>query len=52
MNKVFDDEVVRRAMLAAGRAALSGDLAIRAGKFVPPPNKELPVKVTGGLRQR
>lgn len=52
MKKVFDDDVVRRAMLAAGRAALTGDLAIRAGKFVPPPRKEAAAKVTEALRQR
>ncbi|MDP9103099.1 MAG: hypothetical protein M3N05_03715 [Pseudomonadota bacterium] len=36
MKKVFDDKVVSRAMQAAGRAAVSGDKDIRAGKFVPP----------------
>ena len=36
MKKVFDDKVVRSAMQAAGRAAISGDRDIRAGKFVPP----------------
>jgi hypothetical protein len=47
MKKVFDDKVVERAMAAAGRNAISGSVAIRAGKFVPPPSqsekpKELP----------
>lgn len=40
MIKVFADRVIERAMTAAGRAAISGDLAIRAGKFVAPARKQ------------